>query len=559
MQPIKLLHTADIHIGMENYGRIDPATGINARVMDFLRRLSDIGDYAVEQGVDIFVFAGDAYKTRDPNPTHQREFARRIKKIADAGIPVILLVGNHDLPAVAKRATSIDIFGTLDVPNVYVGNREEVIQVACRRGQPLQVATAPYPLRTALLGKEQAQGKSLSELDTALQNAMIANIGALAAQVGQRPDVPAILVGHFSVNEASHGSEQNIMIGRDAAIPRSILADPAFRYVALGHIHKHQSLNTDLQPPVLYSGSIERIDFGEEHEAKGFVVAEIGDGPTTWEFVRGLPAPGAAVRHRARRCAGRGRSHRGGRGGDQRAARRPVRDGRARRREAAPGSGSARGRAGDHPGAGGRVLRRLAAEGDRADRAPAPGRGLGGGADAGGAAGTVSPGEGGAGRAGKAAVGARRGVDQRGGWGDDGWIGATLRSRIDKRAALQYTHYQDIAIEGGRQAMTVETYISIGQVKRDISELVNRVAYGQEQVVLTSRGKPKAALISIEDFERLHQKPTQATKWADWVARSDALAADILARRNGEPLDIDALMAADRADLEARDDQILGR
>ena len=72
MQPIKLLHTADIHIGMENYGRIDPATGINARVMDFLRRLSDVADYAIEQGVDIFVFAGDAYKTRDPNPTYQR-------------------------------------------------------------------------------------------------------------------------------------------------------------------------------------------------------------------------------------------------------------------------------------------------------------------------------------------------------------------------------------------------------------------------------------------------------------------------------------------------------
>ena len=77
------------------------------------------------------------------------------------------------------------------------------------------------------------------------------------------------------------------MIGRDAALPRSILADPTWRYVALGHIHKHQSLNGDHQPPVLYSGSIERIDFGEEHEPKGFVVAEIGDGPTTWEFVRG--------------------------------------------------------------------------------------------------------------------------------------------------------------------------------------------------------------------------------------------------------------------------------
>ncbi|MCX6029186.1 MAG: exonuclease SbcCD subunit D [Chloroflexi bacterium] len=287
MEPIKLLHTADIHIGMENYGRVDPATGINARVMDFLRRLSDIGDYAVEQGVDVFVFAGDAYKTRDPNPTYQREFARRIKRIADAGIPVVMLVGNHDLPAVAKRATSIDIFGTLDVPNVIVGNREELTQIVCRCGQPLQVATAPYPLRSALVSREDQQGKSLTELDTLLQNTMIENLQALATQARQRPDVPAILVGHFSVNEASHGSEQNIMIGRDAALPRSVLADPTWRYVALGHIHKHQSLNGEFQPPVLYSGSIERIDFGEEHEPKGFVVAEIGDGPTTWEFVRG--------------------------------------------------------------------------------------------------------------------------------------------------------------------------------------------------------------------------------------------------------------------------------
>lgn len=287
MEPIKLLHTADIHIGMESYGRVDPTTGINARVMDFLRRLSDIGDYAIEQGVDIVVFAGDAYRTRDPNPTYQREFARRIKKIADAGIPVILLVGNHDMPSVARRASSVAIFGTLDVPNVYVGDREELREITCRRGQSLQVAVVPYPLRSALVSRVDQQGKSLAELDAMVQNTMLENIQALAVQARQHPGVPAILVGHFSVNEASHGSEQNIMIGRDSAVPRSVLADPAWRYVALGHIHKHQSLNGDLQPPVVYSGSIERIDFGEEQEPKGFVVAEIGEGPTTWQFLRG--------------------------------------------------------------------------------------------------------------------------------------------------------------------------------------------------------------------------------------------------------------------------------
>ena len=287
MQPIKLLHTGDIHIGMENYGRVDPTTGLNARVMDFLRRLSDMADYAIEKDIDVFVFAGDAYKTRDPNPTYQREFARRIKKIADAGIPVVLLVGNHDLPSVARRATSISIFDTLSVPNVYVCDRETLQLIRCRHGQVLQVATVPYPLRSTLISREEYQGKSLSELDGLLQTTLIDIIQGLAQQAGEQAEIPAILVGHFSVNEASQGSEQNIMIGRDVAVPRSVLASPAWRYVALGHIHKHQSLNRDAQPPVVYSGSIERIDFGEEHERKGFVVAEIGEGPTTWEFVSG--------------------------------------------------------------------------------------------------------------------------------------------------------------------------------------------------------------------------------------------------------------------------------
>jgi prevent-host-death family protein len=50
-----------------------------------------------------------------------------------------------------------------------------------------------------------------------------------------------------------------------------------------------------------------------------------------------------------------------------------------------------------------------------------------------------------------------------------------------------------------------ESRVSIGEVKRDISELVNRVAYGGERVILTSRGKPKAALVSMEDYQRLQE------------------------------------------------------
>ncbi len=75
------------------------------------------------------------------------------------------------------------------------------------------------------------------------------------------------------------------MLGRDVAVTTSTLADETWDYVALGHIHKHQSLNPGANPPVVYSGSLERIDFGEEAEAKGFCWVELTRGHTQWTFV----------------------------------------------------------------------------------------------------------------------------------------------------------------------------------------------------------------------------------------------------------------------------------
>ncbi len=105
-----------------------------------------------------------------------------------------------------------------------------------------------------------------------------------------------------------------------------------------------------------------------------------------------------------------------------------------------------------------------------------------------------------------------------------------------------------------------QTRVSIGQVKRDISELVNRVAYGGERIVLTSRGRPKAAIGSMQDYEQLDRSRVEAAleQWQAWLADSDALADEILARRGGEASDVDALWDAARAEREARDASILG-
>ncbi|MGC9394719.1 MAG: metallophosphoesterase family protein [Anaerolineae bacterium] len=292
-EPIRILHFADLHIGMENYGRMDPESGLNRRVADFLERLDAIVAYAIDHEADVVLFAGDAFRTRSPNPTHQREFAQRIRRLSRAEIPTVLLVGNHDVPVMEQRASSIDIFATLNVPYVTVAARPDLLRIETRHG-PLQIAAIPYPVRQRLLTREQFRKMHQEELDRAVSEAVVSLIEDFATQLDSK--IPAVLAGHFSVDSAHWGSERNIMIGRDVAIPVSALADAVWDYVALGHIHQHQDLNAGNVPPVVYAGSLERVDFGEEKQPKGFCWVEVQRGAATWRYVEVPARPFLTIR-----------------------------------------------------------------------------------------------------------------------------------------------------------------------------------------------------------------------------------------------------------------------
>jgi exonuclease SbcD len=276
-RPIRLIHTGDLHIGVQNYGRMDSATGMHTRLRDFLSTLDKLVDYAVDDKVDAVLICGDVFKNREPDVTQQREFAKRIKRLSDAGIKVYIIVGNHDLHNTAGKATSVEIYDVVKLPGVYVRRKPEVDVLETRNG-PLQVAALPYTSPSNLA----AEGSSIQDISVSIRD----RLGKMLDMLIQRldADLPAVLMSHFSLIGAVPGSEKAIMLGREVTLPVGFFARPELDYVALGHIHKHQVLYE--KPPVVYCGSLDRVDFNEEKEDKGFVEVSLQKGDASFEFIK---------------------------------------------------------------------------------------------------------------------------------------------------------------------------------------------------------------------------------------------------------------------------------
>jgi exonuclease SbcD len=282
VKTVKLMHFADIHFGIETYGRIDPETGLNTRMLDFRRSLDAAIENALAAGVHLALFAGDAYKTRDPNQTQQREFARCIKRLTESGVPVVMVTGNHDLPNARSRANALEIYRTLGVDNVHILSRPEIIKIDTSAG-PVQVAGMPYLLRSTALAKEESRGKSIVETTDLMVEQYSRYIDYLARSL--EPDTPSVLLGHFWIKNARVSSQTGYLNVAEPEVLVSTVANPAFDYVAMGHIHKFQDLNKHAHPSVVYCGSLDRIDFSERGEEKGFVLVELKKGSASYSFI----------------------------------------------------------------------------------------------------------------------------------------------------------------------------------------------------------------------------------------------------------------------------------
>jgi DNA repair protein SbcD/Mre11 len=289
---MKILHLSDIHMGSGfTQGRVNPATGLNTRLEDFIQSLALCIDRAIQEPVDVVLFGGDAFPDATPAPYIQEAFARQFRRLADHQIPTILLVGNHDQHAQGQGGASLSIYRTLGVPGIMVGDRLATHRIDTSNGQ-LQVLTIPWINRSALLTRPESEKLSLSEVNDLLLSRLEP---ALEGEIRQLdPNVPTILLGHLMADNAKLGAEKLLAVGKGFSMPVAMLTRPCFDYVALGHVHRHQNLNKSNNPPVVYPGSIERVDFSEEKEDKGYVMIAIQPSSTLtpadrsfqvdWEF-----------------------------------------------------------------------------------------------------------------------------------------------------------------------------------------------------------------------------------------------------------------------------------
>ena len=286
---MRILHLADVHVGVESYGR--PATeddldglpdtfargvdrirylGMSTRLLDFLSALDEAVEFALANDVDLVLVAGDLYKNRDPSQTHQRELAQRIARLGTHGIAVFLTVGNHDLPHVLHRASAVEIFPILDAVNVTVGDTLTTYRVQTRSGEA-QVVALPWVRMGQFMAREETRGLTLEQITREVEQRLT---DLLREQMeGLDGAAPALLCGHVTASGATLGSERTMMLGKEHVLTLGTLADRALDYVALGNIHRYQVLSR--HPLVVYPGSIERVDFSEEDEEKGFCVVDL--------------------------------------------------------------------------------------------------------------------------------------------------------------------------------------------------------------------------------------------------------------------------------------------
>lgn len=250
---MRIVAIADLQIGESRCGTIDPTSGLHTREIDFFNSIDTVINFALDEknNIDLVAILGDIYADRKPTMTQQREFAKRIARLSNAQKETIILQGNHDISEDESEAHTSSVIQEFDIPYVSVVDEPKVLHY-----NETAVIAVPY------LSRKRLHFRTLDEAVNHYKEI----VEMLRSQSGKKNNV--CLIHQTVENSIMPAGYRDLSTMDEIVVPLKLFDD--FDITICGHIHKHQALQK--KPPVLYVGSIDRVDFGEAKEEKGFVL-----------------------------------------------------------------------------------------------------------------------------------------------------------------------------------------------------------------------------------------------------------------------------------------------
>jgi DNA repair exonuclease SbcCD nuclease subunit len=238
---MRLLHFSDTHLGFAESGRVDPETGVNVREQDVYAAFAAVIDAALASKPDLVIHAGDVFHSARPSNRAIVTALLGFQRLSSAGIPVVVVAGNHSVPRVAASGSIFDAWRVL--PGIFSAHsgRYEVFEIGDAAVHCVPHVPTEDAFREALDAVRPREGKRF--------NVLVMHAGVQEAD------------GRFSLSEFNA-----------VTLPSGTIHHVGdFDYVALGHYHRH----LEVAPRVCYSGSTERLHASEAGYAKGFVEVDL--------------------------------------------------------------------------------------------------------------------------------------------------------------------------------------------------------------------------------------------------------------------------------------------
>lgn len=247
----------DTHFGAGyNMGKTDPATQLNNRLIDFSNTFNSIIDGFIARKVTTVVLTGDIFETRHPTASQHKIFSKCVQRAIDLGMKVLINVGNHDQQRHIDT-TTVDIYNALKVPGVEVYQDIGVHSV----DDNTHIILMPYRDKRMLGGDSNAE--AIATLKQELDN------------ITDMLDGNIVVVGHYMLEKGLEGIDPDMFSMNELMLPLDMFDN--CDVTIMGHIHKPDVISSGEKPTIVYSGSMEKVSFGEKDHTKISLVIDPAD------------------------------------------------------------------------------------------------------------------------------------------------------------------------------------------------------------------------------------------------------------------------------------------